>query len=318
MNFFSVFKESRRFSQLINQVLIICLWSSVIIFFGIAIYLMMEGWNWENLRMSLVYGGIAVILLFFTLLLQRSIHLMQKPSTVKEYYELALWTEETQGMKASKKIYEEMIQKFDHLLGPAYLSLAAIYLKQQDEDKAEQMIEQAAKENWVWYLPGLEMLSEYYQGHSSPKLESLTKKIERVKALEEKASEEIYYFSESDAFEPHDQSVQAFWPVIRILRSYLSIRDLYIVKKKLTTIPDRKVYVFAVTLDRMDEEQVKQCEEKIYQDCYEILAQPLGKYLFFAYTISFIFLNERKGRDRKLIQKLAQVSGSQVNLAEIQ
>lgn len=318
MNFFSVFKGSHRLSQLINQVLMICLWSSVVLFLAIAVFLMMEGWNWENLRMSLVYCGIAVILLFFTLLLQRSINMTQKPNTVKEYYELALWTEESQGIRASQKIYEEMIQKFDRLLGPAYLSLASIYLKQQDEEKAEQMIEQAAREDWVWYLPGLEMLFDYYCDHQSPLQEKLSKKIDRVKKLEEQASEEIYYFSESDSFEPNDQSVEAFFPVIRILQSYLPIQELYIVKKKLTTIPDRKVYVFAVTLDPKNTEQVKQCEEKIYQDCYEILAQPLGKYLFFAYTISFIFLNKKKVQDHKLLQKLAQVSGSQVNLAELQ
>src|SRR5690606_38936589 len=181
------------------------LWSSVIIFFTIAILILFGGWNWESIRIALIVSGIAGILLVFTLIMKRSFDQNKTPRTITEYYESALELEETKGLKASKEVYETICKTFDTNLGPAYLSLASIALEEQEEELATQYIKKAAKENWIWYHSGLELLAEYYKKNQmEDQLALLSEQMERVKELEERASQEIYYFSESDTLLPHD------------------------------------------------------------------------------------------------------------------
>lgn len=314
MDLFTIFKGTHRWGQMIQRLLMISLWGSVIIFITIAIMILMEGFNGENIRNASMIGGVAMILAMFTFFLQKSLDVSQQPKTLHAYYELALLMEETQGLVASKDVYQEMINKYDEHLGPAYLSMAAIELEQTYPEKAITYIEQAAKENWVWYLPGLEMLADHYQQqHQAEKYEEIIQAIKRVKELEERASQEIYYFSEHDRFQSVDQSMQIFSPVVRILQSYLRLDELFIVKKRIESIPDRQVYAFAIVVDR--KEEIHALEEKIYQDCYDKLAQPLGKYIFFDYTLSFIFLSKEDKNDRRLFNKLVSIPNAKLDIS---
>mgnify|MGYP001305257468 CR=1 FL=1 len=316
MNILSMFKTSNRWSHLINKLLMVSLWCSVIVFFAIAILVFIGGWNLESVRIALIISGIGVGLLVFTLMMKRSVDQSLSPKTITDYYDSALEIEETKGIEASREIYETICKTFDTNLGPAYLALASIHLEKNEEEKATQYIHKAAKENWIWYHSGLELLAEYYKKNRlDEKLAALSEQMDRVKELEERASEEIYYFSESDSLQAHDQSLSFFSPIIRILSGYLQFNELFIVEKKLNTIPDRKVYVFALVVDQKDE--VKKYEEKIYRSCYEVLVKPLGRYMFFEYTISFLFLSREDSRDRAFIQKLKNIEGARVNQKEM-
>lgn len=317
MNILSIFKVSNRWNQMINKLLMTSLWSSVCIFFAIALVILMGGWNWESVRIALMISGIGVVLLVFTIFTKRSFDQQhQSPKTLHDYYESALELEETKGIEASQEIYETICNSFDTHLGPAYLSLASIYLKKKEEEKAIEYIHKAAKENWIWYHSGLELLAEYYKENQlQEKLEKLLKQLNRVKELEEKASQEIYYFSDSDSLKPNDQPLYVFASIIRVLLDYLKLKELFIVRKALQTIPDRKVYVFALVVDQKD--QAHKYEEKIYHDCYEFLAKPLGKYLFFEYTVSFIFLSRQDLQDQRFLQKIEKIEGARVSQHEL-
>lgn len=316
MDILSILKTSNRWSHMINKLLMVSLWCSVMIFFTIALFMLIGGWNWDSIRIALIISGIGGMLLIFTVMMKRSFDQSRWPKTIFDYYESALELEETQGIEASKEVYETILRTFDTNLGPAYLSLASYYLEKKDEEKATEFIHKAAKENWIWYHSGLELLAEYYKKHQlNDKLEILSEQMDRVKTLEEEASQEIYYFSESDSLQVHDQSLSFFSPIIRILSAYLEFEELFIVEKKLTTIPDRKVYVFALVVDRKDD--VKKYEENIYRSCYDILAKPLGKYIYFEYTVSFLFLSRENERDREFIQKLEEIEGARVSQNEL-
>lgn len=312
MNLFSLMKGSAGRGQMMQRLLIMSLWGSVLIFFGIAFILLFQGWDASNVRMALMISGLALVLLLFTRYLQKSLDVHGKPKTLEAYYELALLQEETEDLSACQHTYETMIDQFDQHLGPAYLSLAALYLKQADDEKAMFLVEHAAKEDWVWYLPGLEMLADYYKETDTTKQAEMKKAISRVKELEAKASQEIYYFSEQDVFQAIDQPVANFEPVIRILQAHLDIQKLYLVKKKIETIPNRNVYTFAIVVN--DIEQAKAYEEKIYQDCYEQVAKPLGKYSYFTHTLAFIMLDANSAQDQKLLDKISVITDAQVEL----
>lgn len=316
MNIFSMMKMSNRWSQFMNKLLMISLWGSVMLFFIIALTILMGEWNLESVRLASIIGGIGVLLLVFTFLMKRSFSQHQSPKTLHDYYEVALELEETKGIHACQEIYETMCKEFDSNLGPAYLSLAHIHLQKNNEEQAIEYIHQAAKENWIWYPSGLEILANFYEKHQlDEKLDRLKKEINRIKELEEKASKEIYYFSDSDLFRPNDQPLYVFASVIQVLLQYLRLRRLFIVEKILTTIPNRKVYVFALVVD--EKKEAKKHEEKIYHHCYDILAKPLGKYIFFEYTVSFIFLSEQDSRDQKLIRKMEEIEGAEVGQIEL-
>lgn len=316
MNILSIFKVSHRWNQMINRLLMISLWCAVILFFAIAVGILMGSWSGESIRMALIISGIGVVLLIFTIFTKRSFDQQQAPKTLQDYYECALDLEEAKGLEACKEIYETICNSFDTHVGPAYLTLASIYLEKNEEERAIEYIHKAARDDWIWYHSGLELLAEYYKKNQLlDQLEKLTKQLERIKELEEEASQEIYYMSESDSFLPNDRPLYTFASIIRVLLSYLKLNELFIVQKTLTTIPDRKVYVFALVVDQKDEAQ--QYEEQIYRDCYEFLAKPLGKYIFFEYTVSFIFLSRRDLRDRRFLQKIENIKGARVNQYEL-
>lgn len=316
MNLLSILKTSHRWSQMINKLLMVSLWCSVMIFFAIAIFILIGGWNWDSVRIALVVSGIGGMLIVFAMIMKRSFEQAQSPKTISDYYEFALELEETKGIEASKEVYETICNTFDTNLGPAYLALASIHLERKEEEKAKEYIHKAAKENWIWYHSGLELLAEYYKKHElNDQLQVLSEQMERVKELEERASQEIYYFSESDSLHAHNQSLSYFSPILRILSDYVQFEELFIVEKKLATIPDRKVYVFALVVE--DKEEAKKSEEKIYRSCYDALAKPLGKYIFFEYTVSFLFLSGENEQERGFIQKLEKIKGARVNQEEI-
>lgn len=317
MNMLSVFKTSSRWSQLINKLLMISLWCSVGIFFAIAILILVGGLNWESVRIAFMVSGIGVLLLFFTIFTKRSFEQHHMPKTLTDYYEAALEVEETKGIEAAQEVYETICRSFNTNLGPAYLSLANICLEKNEVRKATEYIQKAAEENWIWYHSGLELLVEYYKkNEEQEKLEHLTKQLEQVKKLEEEACREIYFLNDSDTLIPHDQPLEVFTPIFRVLDQYLKLEELFILEKKLQTIPDRKVYVFALIVDQKDE--AKKVEKKIYHDCYEFLAKPLGKYIFFEYTVSFLFLSRQEKQDDALIQRIKQMEGTRVSQRELE
>lgn len=317
MNMLSVFKTSGRWSQLMNKLLMISLWCSVGIFFAIALLILTGGLNWESVRIAFMVSGMGVLLLFFTIFTKRSFEQNHTPKTLTDYYEAALEVEETKGMEAAQEVYENICHLFKTNLGPAYLSLANICLEKNEVKKATEYIQKAAEENWIWYHSGLELLVEYYKrNEEKEKLEQLTKQLEQVKKLEEEASHEIYFISDSDVLIPHDQPLEVFTPIFRVLNQHLKLEELFIVEKKLQTIPDRKVYVFALVVEQKDE--AKKVEEKIYHDCYEFLAKPLGKYIFFEYTVSFLFLSRQDEQDDALIQKIEQMEGTRVSQQDLE
>lgn len=189
--------------------------------------------------------------------------------TLEELLEKAYLTVEFNSLEAALPLYEEIAEKHaeDLRTAGALLTLGEHHLESRDTaDKGKQLIQRGMSYDWELRLPGLDLLCGYYYDTEQTALfEQTREELEKWEAIVEASNEECEFIQPADHFIIHDKESKEILAGTNQLAQYKEITDAYLVRKQLTSIPERKQYVLGLDLSLPKSTDLDEAEEALYE-----------------------------------------------------
>lgn len=211
-------------------------------------------------------------------------------------------TQEFAGMEAASLVYRQIIDTFpaNDQSAAAYLSLGEIYVQQKTTaEEGVQLIQLAIEADWECKLPGLELLCDYYYStEQTAAFEAARAELEEWADIVEQADEECDFIHHNDLFIPHDKPESEIIKGVEQITSHPEIIRAYLVRKVITSIPDRKQYLLAL--------KVQMPKGPDQEEFEELLIEKYVNELYALENTSIIILN---GKD-DLAKNIRKVNGS--------
>ncbi|WP_226678406.1 M48 family metallopeptidase [Mesobacillus jeotgali] len=221
----------------------------------------------------------------------------KQAATVEELLEKAFLTVEFNSLEAAIPLFEEIAEKYseDPRTAGALLTLGEHYLESRDTaDKGIQLIHLAMSYDWELRLPGLDLLCGYYYDTEQSELFEKTRdELVKWEEIVEASNEECDFIQPTDHFITHDKNSKEILAGINQLALYKEITNAYLVKKQLTSIPERKQYVLGLDLSLPKSTDLDEAEEALY----EKYINNLGEFE----DTCVIILNDKKDLRKSLI-----------------
>jgi hypothetical protein len=190
-------------------------------------------------------------------------------ATLEELLEKAYLTAEFNSLEAAIPLYEEIAEKHfeNQRTAGALLTLGEHYLESKDTaDKGIQLINLAMSYDWELRLPGLDLLcGYYYETEQSELFEKTREELEKWAELSEASDEECGFIQPTDNFVTHDKESKEILAGLNQLAQYKEITNAYLVRKQLTSIPERKQYVLGLDLKLPKSTDLDEAEEALYE-----------------------------------------------------
>lgn len=188
-------------------------------------------------------------------------------TTLDELLEKAYLTAEFDSLEAAILLYEEIAEKYseDPRTAGALLNLGEHYLESRPE-KAIQLINLAMSYDWELCLPALDLLcGYYYETEQSELFEQTREELEKWAETVEASNEECDFIQPTDHFTTHDKETEEILAGMNQLAQYTEITNAYLVRKQLTSIPERKQYVLGLDLALPKNTDLDEAEEALYE-----------------------------------------------------
>lgn len=190
-------------------------------------------------------------------------------TTLEELLEKAFLTVEFNSLEAAIPLYEEIAEKHseDQRTAGALLTLGEHYLESRDTaDKGIQLTQLAMSYDWELRLPALDLLcGYYYETEHSELFEQTREELEKWAETVEACNEECDFIQPTDHFTTHDKETEEILAGINQLAQYKEIASAYLVRKQLTSIPERKQYVLGLDLALPKSTDLDEAEEALYE-----------------------------------------------------
>jgi Zn-dependent protease with chaperone function len=190
-------------------------------------------------------------------------------SNLEELLEKAYLTAEFNSLEAAIPFYEEIADKYsqDQRTAGALLTLGEHYLESKDTaGKGIQLINLAASYDWELRLPALDLLcGYYYETEESDLFEQTREELEKWEEIVEASDEECDFIQPTDHFTTHDKERKEILAGLNQLAQYREITKAYLVRKQITSIPERKQYVIGLDLALPKGTDLEEVESALYQ-----------------------------------------------------
>lgn len=201
---------------------------------------------------------------------QRFEELSNKQATnLDDLLEKAYLTVEFNSLEAAIPMYEEIAEKYSHekRTAGALLTLGEHYLESRDTaEKGIQLINLAMSYDWELRLPALDLLcGYYYETEQSELFEKTRAELENWEEIVEGSNEECDFIQPTDHFITHDKERKEIQAGINQLAQYREITKAYLVRKQLTSIPERKQYVLGLDLTLPKSTDLDEAEAALYE-----------------------------------------------------
>jgi Zn-dependent protease with chaperone function len=194
---------------------------------------------------------------------------LQPVNTLEELLEKAFLTVEFNSLEAAIPLYEEIAEKHykDQRTAGALMTLGEHYLESRETaEKGIQWINLAMSYDWELRLPGLDLLcGYYYETEQSELFEKTRQQLEEWDQLVEASNEECDFIHPKDRFITHDKESKEILAGINQLAQFKEISNAYLVRKQLTSIPERKQYVLGLELSLPKSTDLDEAEEALYE-----------------------------------------------------
>ncbi|WP_342043770.1 M48 family metallopeptidase [Bacillus sp. OTU2372] len=172
-----------------------------------------------------------------------------EPESLEDSLELAILTEQFSSMKEAIPLYEAILERFPPNLDTAYafLKVGEHYLIGNSNEKGKSYLETAMKLNWAYRLDGLSILCQYYERNGNKqKFEEYLRQLHDWEETLWASDEERDYFTAKDDYVPHDITEEVLNPIVAKIKEIPAIEEVYLVRRMLKVIPERKQYVFGI------------------------------------------------------------------------
>jgi Zn-dependent protease with chaperone function len=190
-------------------------------------------------------------------------------SSLEELLEKAYLTSEFNSLEAAIPFYEEIASKYsqDQRTAGALLTLGEHYLESKETaDKGIQLIQLAMSYDWEVRLPALDLLcGYYYETEQSDLFEQTREELEKWEEIVEASNEECDFIQPTDHFTTHDKERQEILVGMNQLAQYREITKAYLVRKQITSIPERKQYVIGLELALPKDTDLEEAEAALYE-----------------------------------------------------
>lgn len=190
-------------------------------------------------------------------------------TTLDAMLEKAYLTVEFNSLEAAIPMYEEIAEKYsrEERTAGALLTLGEHYLETKDTaEKGIQLINLAKSYDWELRLPALDLLcGYYYETEQSDLFEKTRAELEKWEELVEASNEECDFIQPTDRFITHDKEREEILAGMNQLAQYREIAKAYLVRKQLTSIPERKQYVLGLDLQLPKSTDLDEAEEALYE-----------------------------------------------------
>ena len=190
-------------------------------------------------------------------------------TTLDELLEKAYLTVEFDSLEAAIPLYEEIAEKHhqDQRTAGALLTLGEHYLESKDTaDKGIHLISLAMSYDWELRLPALDLLcGYYYETEQSELFEQTREELEKWEEIVEASNEECNFIQPTDQFTTHDKATEEILAGMNQLAQYREITKAYLVRKQITSIPERKQYVLGLDLTLPKSTDLDEAEETLYE-----------------------------------------------------
>ncbi|WP_176167208.1 M48 family metallopeptidase [Mesobacillus jeotgali] len=201
---------------------------------------------------------------------QRYEELSQKQvNSLEELLEKAFLTVEFNSLEAAIPLYKEIAEKHyeDQRTAGALMTLGEHYLASRDTaEKGIQWINLAMSYDWELRLPGLDLLcGYYYETEQNELFEKTRDQLEEWEQLVEASNEECDFIHPNDRFIAHEKENKEILAGINQLEQFKEISNAYLVRKQLTSIPERKQYVLGLDLSLPKSTDLDEAEETLYE-----------------------------------------------------
>ncbi|MBT2639886.1 hypothetical protein J7E37_18340 [Bacillus sp. ISL-39] len=120
--------------------------------------------------------------------------------------------------------------------------------------------------DWELRLPALDLLCGYYYDTEQSELFEHTKEeLEKWAESVEASIEECDFIQPTDHFTTHDKEPGEILAGLDQLAQYKEIANAYLVRKQITSIPERKQYVLGLELNLPKGTDLDEAEEALYE-----------------------------------------------------
>ncbi len=193
----------------------------------------------------------------------------KKVTSLDELLEKAYLTAEFNSLEAAIPFYEEIAAKYsqDQRTAGALLTLGENYLESRETaEKGIQLINLAMSYDWELRLPALDLLCGYYfETEQSELFEQTREELEKWEEIVEASNEECDFIQPTDHFTTHDKERKEILAGMNQLAQYREITKAYLVRKQITSIPERKQYVIGLELALPKGTDLEEAEAALYE-----------------------------------------------------
>lgn len=190
-------------------------------------------------------------------------------SSLEELLEKAYLTAEFNSLEAAIPFYEEIAAKYsqDQRTAGALLTLGEHYLESKETaEKGIQLINHGASYDWELRLPALDLLcGYYYETEQSDLFEQTREELEKWEEIVEASNEECDFIQPTDHFTTHDKERKEILAGMNQLAQFREITKAYLVRKQITSIPERKQYVIGLDLALPKGTDLEEAEAALYE-----------------------------------------------------
>jgi Zn-dependent protease with chaperone function len=190
-------------------------------------------------------------------------------SSLEELLEKAYLTAEFNSLEAAIPFYEEIAAKYsqDQRTSGALLTLGEHYLESKETaEKGIQLINLGASYDWELRLPALDLLcGYYYETEQSDLFEQTREELEKWEEIVEASNEECDFIQPTDHFTTHDKVRKEILAGMNQLAQFREITKAYLVRKQITSIPERKQYVIGLDLALPKGTDLEEAEAVLYE-----------------------------------------------------
>lgn len=190
-------------------------------------------------------------------------------SSLEELLEKAYLTAEFNSLEAAIPFYEEIAAKYsqDQRTAGALLTLGEHYLESKETaKKGIQLINHGASYDWELRLPALDLLcGYYYETEQSDLFEQTREELEKWEEIVEASNEECDFIQPTDHFTTHDKERKEILAGMNQLAQFREITKAYLVRKQITSIPERKQYVIGLDLALPKGTDLEEAEAALYE-----------------------------------------------------
>lgn len=166
--------------------------------------------------------------------------------TVAEAWRRASLTERFDGMPAAAPLYQAILDRDPAHPGANY-ALGRLALKNGDERNGIKLLEQAMTADGAAIVPGCDLIARRLMAAGrAPEARRYEQKAEDRKRLEQLAEDERNSLTANDMLIPHDLPTAAVTAFVERCRTLESIRQVYLVRKKVEYLPESPFFVIGI------------------------------------------------------------------------